>query len=111
MCPINNYNREKNKKRKIHSGDSNLNKNKENKVLNEIDYALMKVLTQNFMDINNNKKSGKKEKVKKKNKMNKPHTPEIKNQLKNEKENINNFNNKKNERPSTAPLNKMSKKK
>ena len=91
---INNYNREKNRKRKIHSsGSNNINKNQKNKIINEIDYVLIKSRTPNFMgkDINNNKK----------NNIYKPHTPEIKNLNKFNKELENSFNSKNIKRPST----------
>ena len=76
---MNNYNREKNKRRKINSsGGNNINKNKVNKNnINEADYFLIKARTPNFagkninyLNINNTKD---------KNKIKKPRTPEIKN--------------------------------
>lgn len=94
---MNNYNREKNRKRKIHSSGANTNKNT-NKKLNDMDYVLIKARTPNFMGkkINNNKQ--KKENIKK------PHTPEIKNiQSKYNKD----IENKKLKRPSTAPHNNI----
>lgn len=93
---MNNYNREKNRKRKIHSSGANINKN--NKILNDIDYVLIKGRTPNFMGKNVNNNKQKKEFNKK------PHTPEIKNiQSKSNKD----FENKKIKRPSTAPHNNI----
>lgn len=97
---VNNYNREKNRKRKIHSsGSNNINKNQKNKIINDIDYVLIKSRTPNFMgeNININKF--------KKNDINKPQTPEIKNKNKYIREFENN--NKNMKRPSTAPLNNI----
>ena len=102
---VNNYNREKNRKRKIHSsGGINLN-NQKNRVINDIDYALLKAHTPNFMGkyFNNNiiKKNNK-------NSIKKPNTPEIKNMNKDlEKVNLNKINNKNIKRPSTAPHNNI----
>ena len=78
---VNNYNREKNKRRKINSSGGNiLNKNKMNKNnnINDIDCFLVKARTPNFGAkninyINNNSNTGDKNKIKK------PRTPEIKN--------------------------------
>ena len=111
---VNNYNREKNKRRKINSsGGNSLGKNKFNKNnINEIDYFLVKARTPNFgakninyMNINNQKD---------KNRIKKPRTPEIKNiNNKNDKgfikDNINKYKNSK--RPGTAPHNKLQNKK
>ena len=69
---VNNYNREKNRKRKIHSSGSNPNKSN-NKKLNDIDYVLIKARTPNFMGKNIYNNKTKKDNIKK------PHTPEIKN--------------------------------
>ena len=99
---INNYNREKNRKRKINSSGGN-NVNKNNKLMNDMDYVLIKARTPNFMSNNNNKikKNGN-------NKIKKPRTPEIKN-LNNKGivKDINKINNKNNNRPSTAPHNNI----
>ena len=108
---MNNYNREKNKRRKINSSGGNAqNKNKMNKNnINEIDYFLIKSRTPNFGGkninyINNNS-------TRDKNKNKKPRTPEIKNiknknnNKDNSKDNLNKSKNLK--RPATAPHNKL----
>ena len=88
FCSVNNYNREKNRRRKINSSGGNaINKNKSNKNnINEIGYFLIKARTPNFTGKNinyiimNNTKD--------KNKIKKPRTPEIKNLIKVIKESI-----------------------
>ena len=111
---VNNYNREKNKRRKINSsGGNNLNKNKTNKnKINDIDYFLIKARTPNFVGKNINYMNN--NSLRDKNKIKKPRTPEIKNiNNKNNKdiikENLNKYKNTK--RPATAPHNKLKNKK
>ena len=111
---VNNYNREKNKRRKINSsGGNNINKNKTNKNnINEADYFLIKARTPNFagkninyLNINNTKD---------KNKIKKPRTPEIKNMNNKNNRGINKDNSyqyKNSKRPATAPHNKLKNKK
>ena len=111
---INNYNREKNKRRKINSsGGNSINKNKTNKNnINEIDYFLVKARTPNFVgkninysNINNTKEKGR---------VKKPRTPEIKNTNNKNNKNINkdySIKYKNQKRPGTAPLNKLQNKK
>ena len=109
---MNNYNREKNKRRKINSSGGNiLNKNKMNKNnnINDIDYFLVKGRTPNFGAkninyINNNSNTRDKNKIKK------PRTPEIKNMNNKNSKGISkdSFNKYKNsKRPGTAPHNKL----
>ena len=108
---MNNYNREKNKRRKINASVGNAaNKNKKNKNnINEIDYFLIKARTPNFGGKNINYISNNSTRDKNKNK--KPRTPEIKNtkNKNNNKDNLNKYKNYK--RPSTAPHNKLHNKK
>ena len=112
---MNNYNREKNKRRKINSSGGNAaNKNKKNiNNFNEIDYFLIKARTPNFGGKNINYISNNSTRDKNRNK--KPRTPEIKN-FKNKNNNkdkskdiLNQYKNSK--RPATAPHNKLHNKK
>ena len=107
---VNNYNREKNRRRKINSSGGNaINKNKSNKNnINEIGYFLIKARTPNFTGKNinyiimNNTKD--------KNKIKKPRTPEIKNLNNKSDKGINRDNSdkyKSSKRPATAPHNKL----
>ena len=110
---MNNYNREKNKRRKINSSGSNkINKNKGNKnnIINEIDYFLIKARTPNFVgkNINYGSINNTKDKIKK------PRTPEIKNMNNKNSKGINKDNSyqyKNSKRPATAPHNKLQNKK
>ena len=110
---MNNYNREKNKRRKINSSGGNItNKNKINKNnINEIDCFLVKARTPNFAGKNINYLSI--NNTKDKNRIKKPRTPEIKNMNNSNNKGISkdNLKYKNSKRPATAPHNKIQNKK